>query len=160
MTQACQFEFHRQLERLLETAAKQRRVVFAEIAEDAKVGAVGARDEHEPQVFAAALFDLPRTENAAAVGVYQNAEDLSGGVCALTEGAVLTFRIAGVEHFEQVVKQEAIVPLGQKIKEVAGVELMLLVFDGRFFKSRCFVRCSGLARVSGGMEKLTLRGGG
>ena len=46
-------------------------VVFPEIAQNPEVGTLSMRYVHKTQIFFAPLLDLPRTENALAVGIDQ-----------------------------------------------------------------------------------------
>ena len=84
VSQTHQPQGHRQLHRLLEAGPEELPVVLPEIAQHPEVRAVPPGDEHEAEIFPAALLDLPGTEHAVTVGVDQDRDDLARRVGTLT----------------------------------------------------------------------------
>jgi hypothetical protein len=134
MTQGCQLQRHRQFDGLLEAILKKRAVIFAKIAQHPKIGAVHLRDEHEGQVFAAAALDLPGAENAPAVGVDQNGDDLPGMIRMLAFDAIEAFNAGGIQLLEKFGVEVAFMILRQKIEDIAGKKLVLMKLNRTGFE--------------------------
>lgn len=109
-------------------------MVFAEIAQHAKIRAVHWGDEHEGQVFAATPLDLPGAEDAPAVGIDQDGDDLFGVIGMLAFDAIKGFNTGGIQLREQFGVEVAFMLLRQKIKDIAGKQLMLMEFNRAGFE--------------------------
>lgn len=134
MAQRGQLQLHRQLHGLLEAILKKHAVDFAKIAQHAKIGAVHLRDEHKGQVFAAAALDLPRAEDAMAVGVDQDGDDQPGMVGMLAFDAIEAFNTGGIELLEEFGMEVAFMILRQKIEDIAGKKLVLMKLNRAVFE--------------------------
>jgi hypothetical protein len=105
---------------LLEAILKERTVVFAKIAQYPKIGAVHLRNEHKGQIFPATSLDLPRAEDASAVGIDQDGDDLFGMIRMLTFDAIEAFNAGSIELLEEFGIEIAFMILWQKIEDIAG----------------------------------------
>src|SRR5690606_16304660 len=99
---------------------KKHAMVFAKIAQHAKIRAVHLRNEHKGQILAAAALDLPGAEDSAAVSVDQNGNDLPGMIGVLTLGAIETFNAGSIQLLEEFGIEIAFMILWQKIEDIAG----------------------------------------
>jgi len=82
---------------LFEAVLEKRTVVFSKIAQHAEIGAVHLRDEHKGQIFAATALDLPGAEDASAVGVDQDGDDLFGMIRMLALNAIEAFNATRIQ---------------------------------------------------------------
>jgi hypothetical protein len=84
------------------------------------------RDEHEGQVFSAAAFDLSGAEDAPAVSVDQDGNDLPGMKDMLALDAIEVFYTGGFELLKEFGVEVAFMILRQKIEDITGKQLVLM----------------------------------
>jgi hypothetical protein len=94
---------------LLKTILKKYAMGLSKIAKHPKIRAVHLRNEHERQIFTAAPFDLPGTENTPAVSIDQDRSDEPGVIGMLTFYAVSVFNGGRIKLLEQLGKKIAII---------------------------------------------------
>lgn len=122
------------MDTLFEAGFEKLTVVFAKIAEHPKVRAIHPCNKHEGEIFTTSLFDLSRAKNATTVGVDENAGDQPGMVSPLPIAAVTLLNDGGVQLLNDIVKQVALMIVGQQIKNISGKQLGLIELNRVVFE--------------------------
>ena len=86
---------------------------LSKIAEHPEIRAVHLRNEHERQVFTAASFDLPGTENDSALGINQHRNNQPGVISVLAFNLIAVFNGRGVKLLKKALYRDSIHDLPQ-----------------------------------------------